>query len=296
MFKYSKVNGEEEAEALLRGDEFMVDLVNKIGIFAYSFLILFLFGRKPKNCQLIQEYASKNQREQIDYLFYIRDHIGGSIRPFSEKLSRFETNIVCNKNILVQKIQCLLEKVENDGICLTNDGIKEFFKSKKSEIINSFNEGNSLKIEYPGSKNITNDDLPLLAKVHTLNLSNSLELTDVSALGNVKHLDLTGCVNVNTGFSRLYNATKLSLSRTRVTDKDIQHFEKVEELSLTGCKGITNISKILVLPNLRELWIGGTEIKLNQFENMSEYYGHDGEYIFNTTNMEGNPVKIYFTY
>ena len=300
MFKYSKVNGEEESEALLGGYSFMEKLVNEIGIFAYSFLILFLFGSNIKNCELIQQYyASSNNGEQIKYLFYIRDHIGGSIRPFSEKLSRFEKDMGCIRNDktygLRMKINCLLEKVENDRICLTNKNIKNFFEDKKQEILDSFHEDNLLKIKFTNSNIITNHDLPLLAKVNTLDLSNSSKLTDVSALGNVKHLYLTDCVNVTSGFSELSKAVTLYLSRTGVTDKHIKYFKKVKELSLTGCKGITDISEILKLPNLGKLWIGGTKITLDRLKKYKSEYDYDGEYIFNAINIKGKPVKIYFT-
>jgi hypothetical protein len=92
-------------------------------------------------------------------------------------------------------------------------------------------------LTYTGVTNVS-----ALGGVHTLDLSGCLGVTDVSALGGVHTLDLSDCVGV-TDVSALGGVHTLDLSGcTGVTD--VSALGGVHTLDLSCCKGVTDVSAL----------------------------------------------------
>ena len=99
--------------------------------------------------------------------------------------------------------------------------------------------------------NIT--DVSHLSQLHTLKL-HRCRITDVSALGNVKNLDLSSCCNL-TNVSALGNVEILVLSCCNNLT-DVSALGNVKNLDLHGCDSLMDVSG---LSNVRELNLNNCE-------------------------------------
>ena len=118
---------------------------------------------------------------------------------------------------------------------------------------NKAQEGSALlakaaHIEIANNSIITNEDMlsinkiMQLGQVHSLNLSNCYNVTDVSSLGKVHLLNLSNCKNV-TDVSSLGQVHSLNLNiYTKVTD--VSSLGQVHSLDLSYCKNVTDVSSL----------------------------------------------------
>ncbi len=98
---------------------------------------------------------------------------------------------------------------------------------------------NQLHIMLPYSNVV---DVSVLGQVHTLNLSGCCGITGVSALSNVHTLNLSWCRGI-TDVSALSNVHTLDLSWCRGV-KDVSALGNVHTLYLSWCRGITDVSAL----------------------------------------------------
>ena len=103
-----------------------------------------------------------------------------------------------------------------------------------------FDEDGNPQKQLPIAMHLAKDsltDVSALGNVHTLDLSGCTGITDVCALGNVHDLDLTECTGI-TDVSALGNVHTLNLGEcTGITD--VSALGNVHTLYLNYCTGIT---------------------------------------------------------
>jgi hypothetical protein len=96
-----------------------------------------------------------------------------------------------------------------------------------------------------GSTQITDSYLVHLSSVKKLCLRDCKLLTDVSALGSVRNLDLSMCTGIRRGLRCLGKVHTLNLAWcTQVTDADIAHLGSVSDLNLFNCRNITDVTPL----------------------------------------------------
>ncbi len=106
---------------------------------------------------------------------------------------------------------------------------------KERVLLSVFSE-NDIGLNLSGYNKLTNADVSALGNVGHLNVSGCEKITDVSALGNVGHLNVSNCYNI-TDVSALRNVKNLNVSHCyKITD--ISALKKVTHLKLIGCTNI----------------------------------------------------------
>jgi len=95
-----------------------------------------------------------------------------------------------------------------------------------------------LSLNLSGCRNVV--DVSALGGVHTLNLS-GCNISDVRALGGVNTLTLCGCDNV-VDVSALGRVHNLSLGDCNVTD--VNALGSVHTLNLSGCRNVVDVSAL----------------------------------------------------